>query len=479
MKKPFYTEEGLLLMLAILSIFFQPLSILCVIIIIMKIHYNKKMEKQLEETTNNKIKDAQSKLNELDNKILDKQAEDNSLNLKLETIQSKLKDTNMIINKKEDKIKQYEEQFNIMQSFKSYKDLEKELTTYEVGVFKKQYNFEISEEYNVKLKDIQKDQTNCIKNGHAIIINLNEFIETLGLNKSTQNKFKNSISKLVLRAFNNECDAALSKINSNNITNIRKRIESSFNQINKLSSLFSVCITSDYLKLKIEELQLAFEYEVKKQEEKEEQKALKERMREEAKVLKEIELAKKKIEKEETHFTNALTDIKNKLKNANDTEKENLLKKLEELENKIKEIEENKKDILNREQNTRAGYVYIISNIGSFGENVYKIGMTRRLEPMERISELSSASVPFSFDVHAMIFSEDAPTLENSLHKIFEKYSVNKINLIKEFFRLPLDKIEHEVKKNHNAVVKFTKLAKAEEYRQSLKLEQSREIASA
>ncbi|EPS49120.1 phage protein [Clostridium botulinum CFSAN002367] len=100
MKKPFYTEEGLLLMLAVLSIFFQPLSILCVIIIIMKIHYNKKWKKQLEETTNNKIKDAQNKLNELDNKILEKQAEDNSLNLKLETIQSKLKDTNMIINKK-------------------------------------------------------------------------------------------------------------------------------------------------------------------------------------------------------------------------------------------------------------------------------------------------------------------------------------------------------------------------------------------
>ncbi|HCL4447533.1 TPA: DUF4041 domain-containing protein [Clostridium botulinum] len=479
MKKPFYTEEGLLLMLAILSIFFQPLSILCVIIIIMKIHYNKKMEKQLEETTNNKIKDAQNKLNELDNKILDKQAEDNSLNLKLETIQSKLKDTNMIINKKEDKIKQYEEQFNIMQNFKSYKDLEKELTTYEVGVFKKQYDFEISEEYGVKLKEIQKKQADYIKNGNAIIINLSEFIETLELNKSTRNKFVNSISKLVLRAFNNECDAALSKINSNNITNIRKRIESSFNQINKLSSLFAVSIHSDYLKLKIEELQLAFEYEVKKQEEKEEQKALKEHMREEAKVLKEIEIAKKKIEKEETHFTNALADVKNKLKNANDTEKENLLKKLEELENKIKEIEENKKDILNREQNTRAGYVYIISNIGSFGENVYKIGMTRRLNPIERISELSSASVPFSFDVHAMIFSEDAPTLENSLHKIFEKYSVNKINLRKEFFRLPLDKIEHEVKKNHNAVVKFTKLAKAEEYRQTLKLEQSEEVESA
>ncbi|APQ71806.1 DUF4041 domain-containing protein [Clostridium botulinum] len=479
MKKPFYTEEGLLLMLAILSIFFQPLSILCVIIIIMKIHYNKKMEKQLEETTNNKIKDAQNKLNELDNKILDKQAEDNSLNLKLETIQSKLKDTNMIINKKEDKIKQYEEQFNIMKNFKSYKDLEKELTTYEVGVFKKQYDFEISEEYSVKLKEIQKKQADYIKNGNAIIINLSEFIETLELNKSTRNKFVNSISKLVLRAFNNECDAALSKINSNNITNIRNRIESSFNQINKLSSLFAVSIHSDYLKLKIEELQLAFEYEVKKQEEKEEQKALKEHMREEAKVLKEIEIAKKKIEKEETHFTNALADVKNKLKNANDTEKENLLKKLEELENKIKEIEENKKDILNREQNTRAGYVYIISNIGSFGENVYKIGMTRRLNPIERISELSSASVPFSFDVHAMIFSEDAPTLENSLHKIFEKYSVNKINLRKEFFRLPLDKIEHEVKKNHNAVVKFTKLAKAEEYRQTLKLEQSEEVESA
>ncbi|MGM9534096.1 MAG: GIY-YIG nuclease family protein [Intestinibacter sp.] len=119
-------------------------------------------------------------------------------------------------------------------------------------------------------------------------------------------------------------------------------------------------------------------------------------------------------------------------------------------------------------KNTRAGYVYIISNIGSFGENVYKIGMTRRLDPMDRVRELGDASVPFKFDVHAMIFSEDAPALENALHKKFENKSVNKVNLRKEFFNVSLEEVKKEVIKNHNATIEFTMLAEAQEYRESL-----------
>ncbi|HFM9310345.1 TPA: GIY-YIG nuclease family protein, partial [Enterococcus faecium] len=122
------------------------------------------------------------------------------------------------------------------------------------------------------------------------------------------------------------------------------------------------------------------------------------------------------------------------------------------------------------ELNTRAGYVYVISNIGSFGEDIYKIGMTRRLEPMDRIKELSSASVPFEFDVHAMIFSEDAPSLETKLHNHFRKQEVNKINQRKEFFKVSLDEIEKVVLENYNGTVTFTKLAKAEQYRRSLEL---------
>ena len=143
----------------------------------------------------------------------------------------------------------------------------------------------------------------------------------------------------------------------------------------------------------------------------------------------------------------------------------------QELNSDLEQVSKDKLDIENREKNTRAGYVYVISNIGSFGEDVYKIGMTRRLEPLDRVKELGDASVPFQFDVHAMIFSDDAPTLENALHKKFADKSVNKINMRKEFFKVSLDDIESEVKKNHNAVVNFTKIAAAKEYRESLAIE--------
>lgn len=138
---------------------------------------------------------------------------------------------------------------------------------------------------------------------------------------------------------------------------------------------------------------------------------------------------------------------------------------------KLKETKKNKEDVLYRVQNTRAGYVYIISNIGSFGENVFKIGMTRRLEPLDRVKELGDASVPFTFDVHGMIFSEDAPALENALHKAFTERRLNRVNERKEFFRVDLKEIENVVKKNHNKTVEFTKLAEAEEYRKSVQIE--------
>ena len=155
-------------------------------------------------------------------------------------------------------------------------------------------------------------------------------------------------------------------------------------------------------------------------------------------------------------------------KTDNEVEKTLYIDKIKECEEKLSELETVKSDVLNREKNTRAGFVYIISNIGSFGENIFKIGMTRRLEPMDRIKELSSASVPFEFDVHALIFSDDAPSLESILHNTFREYEVNKVNHRKEFFSIPLEKIEKVVTEHHNATVQWTYDAAAEEYRESL-----------
>lgn len=333
------------------------------------------------------------------------------------------------------------------------------------GFYKTKYGLESSELYNQKLQEIRKKQKDMIKTKTATIHNTDYLVDG---DKKKGKEFILDTVKLSLRAFNNECDNIISKVKFNNVEKSSERIKKIFKEINSLTDMQRVSIKQAYLRAKIEELYLKYEYECKKQEEKEEQQAIKERMREEAKVLKELEAARKKIEKEETHFSNAIKDLNEKLEKANDKEKLTLLEKIKELENKLKEVENAKQDLSNREQNTRAGYVYVISNIGSFGENVYKIGMTRRLDPMDRVKELGGASVPFKFDVHAMIFSEDAPSLENILHKKFEKNSVNKVNLRKEFFNVSLENIRKEVLKNHNATIEFTMLAEAQEYRESL-----------
>ena len=159
-------------------------------------------------------------------------------------------------------------------------------------------------------------------------------------------------------------------------------------------------------------------------------------------------------------------------KSQNNIERQLYIDKINALEEKIKLLQSDKENVLQREANAKAGFVYIISNIGSFGENIYKIGMTRRLEPMDRIKELSSASVPFEFDVHAMIFSDDAPAVEAMLHKHFEQFAVNKINPRKEFYQLDIDEIERIVLSEYNNTVQFTKIPLATEYRQSLAIMQ-------
>ena len=152
-----------------------------------------------------------------------------------------------------------------------------------------------------------------------------------------------------------------------------------------------------------------------------------------------------------------ITDNQDKLSQLNN--------KIEELQRQLFDVEQKKDDIIKR-QNGKAGNVYIISNLGSFGENIFKVGMTRRLEPMDRVKELSDASVPFMFDVHSFIFSDDAVALEQKLHSILEKNRVNKINLRKEFFNVSIDELE-KIVTEIDPTAEFNKTMIAEEYRQS------------
>lgn len=174
------------------------------------------------------------------------------------------------------------------------------------------------------------------------------------------------------------------------------------------------------------------------------------------------------MEKEQTHYQTALNRVLQQLKLNPDSQE--LLQKKSEIESQLVDIDKALHDIDYREANQRAGYVYIISNIGAFGENIYKIGMTRRLDPQDRVDELGDASVPFNFDVHAMIFSDDAPALENALHHAFEDKKVNMVNQRREFFNVTLDEIKEVVKRNFDKTVEFIDTPDAEQYRISQKM---------
>ena len=229
----------------------------------------------------------------------------------------------------------------------------------------------------------------------------------------------------------------------------------------------------------MEELNLVYTYELKREEERQIQKDIRAQMVEEEKERREIEREKAKLEKDQAQFSKEMTRLTAYLqKTENTIEKQLYIDQIRELEQKIAELEKKKETVQAREANARAGYVYIISNIGSFGENIYKIGMTRRLEPMDRIDELSSASVPFVFDVHAMIFSEDAPALETTLHQAFDKNRVNRVNPRKEFFRVNLDEIEQLVKTHYSGTAKFTKIPVAREYNETLDILRSESTKS-
>lgn len=213
-------------------------------------------------------------------------------------------------------------------------------------------------------------------------------------------------------------------------------------------------------------VKVEYEYYVKKEQIKEEQRALREQMKQEEEERKALEAEKKKVEKEESKYANEIQQLKERVQDtADDSQTKILLERIQQLQEQLSEVQKKKEDIVNL-QNGKAGYVYVISNLGAFGDDVFKVGMTRRLEPMDRIKELSNASVPFSFDVHSFIFSDDAVGLEKMLHQELNDKRVNKINLRKEFFRTSIDELEQLVLK-HYPSAEFKKTMLAEQYYQS------------
>jgi len=346
--------------------------------------------------------------------------------------------------------------------------LDDEILYQSFGLYTPLYEFANSDEYKEELELIRVKQKEMLKSNKATS---NIIYWGVDSNVDKDPKLVNDNIKQIIRCFNGECEAIINKVKFNNIESIKNRAKKSCDSLNKINRRNGIEISEEYLNFKYQELNLAYEYNVKKQEEKEERRRLLEEKREEAKLLNEIEEKRRELEKEKMHYDNVMKHIEDQIKNEQSEERLNvLLDKKSDIENNLCDVDKALKEVDYREANYKAGYVYVISNIGAFGENVYKIGMTRRLEPQDRIDELGSASVSFKFDVHAMIFSDDAPKLESAIHRAFEDEKVNVVNGRKEFFNVRLEEVEKVVKANYDKSVNFIKIPEAQQYRESLKI---------
>jgi len=271
----------------------------------------------------------------------------------------------------------------------------------------------------------------------------------------------------VLDAFNGKVDSILSKTKLTNYGKLEQSIRDAFMLVNRNGKAFrEAAITEEYLASRVEELKWAMTVHELKARQVEEQKAIRERMREEERARREYERAIRDAQKQEDMYSKAMEKARADLARASEQERFKYEAKILEIEAKLKEAQEKNLRAKSMAELTRSGNVYIISNIGSFGENVYKIGLTRRLEPLDRIRELGDASVPFPFDVHAIIYSENAPALEHELHKVFAFYQMNKVNPRKEFFSVGLTEIR-QVVEARGYKASWTMVAEAAEYRES------------
>lgn len=353
--------------------------------------------------------------------------------------------------------------------------LDEEANLQSFGFYKPRYDFASSEQYQSTLEVIRDRQKAMIKDKSAAVCRIEWAVNG---SRTEGRKQINQTLKLILRAFNGESDAAIAKVKYNNVNVMEARIRKAWEVINGMVGVQQCQVAPKYLDLKLKELYLVHEYQEKVQAEKEEQRRIREEMREEEIAIRELEKAKQEAEREETRYAEALRKARDEVAKVAGDKQQKLLGKIEELQRKLEEAQTNKERAIARAQMTRSGHVYVISNIGSFGEQVYKIGMTRRLDPMDRVRELGDTSVPFLFDVHAVIYSEDAPALEATLHRMFQHRRVNQVNFRKEFFRVSIEEIAEAVRKHHGEI-EIIKDAEAVEYRKTVAIVQESQASPA
>lgn len=335
-------------------------------------------------------------------------------------------------------------------------ELDDERVLQEVGIYRYHHPLENSEEFRDRLRDLQERIKQFVLDGEAI---LKSDMFTFNNSLAKGRKMTSDFSKLMLRAYNSEADSCVRSLRAGNVVTAERRLEASVTSIARLGSMMEMKVNPAYHALRIEELQLTADFAMKVQEEREEAREERERLREERKVEQEIIAERERLDKERAHFANALKALQ---ANGDDDAAAELAAKLADLDDAIAQNDF-------RAANIRAGYVYVISNVGAFGHNMVKIGMTRRLEPLDRVRELGDASVPFPFDVHAIYFSEDAVTLENELHHAFGEHRVNRVNERREFFFATPQQVRVVLAEKVGNLLEFTEQPESTQYLQSKK----------
>ena len=337
----------------------------------------------------------------------------------------------------------------------SYVELDDGRILQEVGIYRYHHPLENAASFRDRLEEIEARTAELVKLGGAIVkSNLFTFDNSLAKGR----RMTDDLAKLMLRAYNAEADNSIRSLKLGNVVTAKRRLEASRMAIAKLGAMMEMHISDDFHALRVEEIELTADWLMKKQEEKEAEREERARLREEQRVERELAEERARLDKERSHVLNAL----NAMRASGEADPD--------LELRLKAIDEAIAQNDFRAANIRAGYIYVISNRGAFGADVVKIGLTRRLEPTERVTELSGASVPFRFDIHTLFFSEDAVTLENELHKHFAARALNQANSRKEFFFATPAEVRDVLVEKVGNLLEFSESAEATEYLQSVGL---------
>lgn len=333
-------------------------------------------------------------------------------------------------------------------------ELDDERVLQDVGIYRYHHPLEDAAAYKDRLADLDARIAAEVKAGRAILANdMFTFDNSLAKGR----KMVADLSRLMLRAYNAEAENCVRSLRAGNVVTAKKRLANAVDAIAKLGALMEMRVSPDFHNLRIEEIELTADYLMKVQEEKERAREEREQLREQRRVEAELAAAKERLEKERTHYLNAIEALRAAGKDD----------EIAALEAKLDDVQHAIEDTDYRAANIRAGYVYVISNPGAMGPHMVKIGMTRRLEPLERVNELGDASVPFPFEVHAMYFSEDAITLEGELHKAFANRKVNWVNERREFFFATPSEVREVLATKVGNLLQFVDEPEATQYHQS------------